>query len=137
MNDFYDAIIGDKVYCEIYGEGNIVRITNEFIVYNCNSLNYLVNKDGKFPNAIKRTLSYLDNLGDKHEQRPKLRVPWDKVPIDTKVIANDYKRYYAGDFKVFNNGATFWSSDNSWKPKCLALAEDLTIDGILYLNGMT
>lgn len=138
---FADAQIGDKVYSRVDGDGEIVAITDKIIKCKFNSTVFGYTKTGKLSHENKESiLFYRDETSSYLTKRPSLKVPWDKVPIDTKVEANFgnnnwYKRYYAGNMKIFNNGTTSWSLQGEIIVEKIRLAEDIVIDGVKYSKG--
>lgn len=150
MKPFDNAKVGDPVYCLSAGEGRITGISYSHypisVASQCGDY-HVYTLDGKLyayhPNRI---LFYLDANGNRCDERPveKLIAPADKVPVDTRVLAHTQhsmiqeKRHYAGHQTVFNNGLTSWSSpfyspSTTWAS--IELAEELTIDGVVYLVG--
>ena len=138
---FADAQIGDKVYSRLDGDGEIIAITDKIIKCKFNSTVFWYTKTGKLSHQNKESiLFYRDETSSYLTKRPSLKVPWDKVPIDTKIEANFgannwYKRYYAENMKIFNNGMTSWTSQAKSPVIRIRLAEDIIIDGVKYLKG--
>jgi hypothetical protein len=144
MDRFDDSKVGDKVYDRLWGEGKRVG--------SCNSKNISVlfdfsivefSKEGK---AVLRngsygkeaTLFYVDKDNKYAEKRPVPKVPWDKVPVDTKIMVSGMKRHYAGSYSYFECGATSWSTEplKTWSiTRDTALAEEIIINGVVYPIG--
>lgn len=138
---FADAQVGDRVYSRISGNGEIVELSEELLrckFHNCDSWYWKTGKVRK--TSGEPILFYRDETSNYLTEKPGLKVPWDKVPIDTKTEVNFgnnnwYKRYYAGNMKIFNNGTTSWSLQGETIVERIRLAEDIVIDGVKYLKG--
>lgn len=149
--DFIKAQIGMEVYCRLNGFGKItviqgttyppdnypIKVTFADGSCWCYTLMGMINKDN-----VEPMLFYVDGDNRYALNPPILYVPWDKVPVDTKVIVSNFggvkfKRYYAGKCNhTFEDGATSWTSDgNTIKWEYFELAEDIVIDGITYPIG--
>lgn len=104
------------------------------------TLQWYNKKNKKYENCILCT-NLLEATWEYYKEK---KVPWDKVPIDTKievyhtVLREWIKRYHAGDKKVFNYGASSWSCDSKHNTSSygkIRLAEEITIDNIVYPIG--
>ena len=146
MKRFENAQVGDLVYCRLYGIGTINCIDNTScypikVSFNREDESYTI--DGNVETGhIEPVLFYRNEKSNYLEERPKKSVPWEKVPVDTKVrVQSDgdplRNRYYAGKKQTFSNGATSWGNGNNstlaWD--YIELAESVTIDGITYNEG--
>jgi len=150
-NRFDDAKVGDKVYDRVYGFG-VVEVVRDYsdigcplgINFNKHIGTHAYTRQGKpYLHSEEATLFYVDGDNKYAEKRPIPKVPWDKVPVDTKisieVSSGVLKRYYAGRGRYFGNGATSWSVDDSTNDYPVlddtSLAEEITIDGVVYPIG--
>jgi len=141
MDRFDDAKVGDKVYDRVYGFGVVhqsVGDTTIKIVFGDSAFYETFVVDGRrYRTAAEPTLFYVDNDNKYSEKRPIPKVPWDKVPVNTKILVGTAKRYLASDKKYFGGGTTSWSSSEVCYPlpDHAVLAEEITIDGVVYPIG--
>lgn len=147
---FKNAQVGDKVYCRLYGFGEIVKInTNREDCIGVNSESFLLTyyyPCGKLSESHKEsTLFYVDGENIYSEIRPIQTIQGSIIPIDTKVyvsnfdaIKSKYPRYFAGvssKFIAFDYGTTSFTYDNKSGWDFMELAEELNIEGITYSIG--
>lgn len=150
---FEDARVGDLVYCRLYGKGTIQHTSTysnliRVIFYNKDARIYC--RSGKsMETDVEPTLFYRDDTSNYLEERPKRKVPWGKVPVDTKVLVSIhgstlYKRYFSNyintsssPYRCFDAGSTSWSclDSNFMLWDYCELAEEITIEGVTYYPG--
>ena len=149
MRRFENAQVGDKVICLLVGEGFIPdivsRVTYPIAVEFENGDTDMYTLDGHMRMGHKNpSLFYLGPNGEMLTERPEpkpLTIHPDKVPVDTKVLvwiceSSKSRRYFAGTNSAYSEGATSWSSYgvvSTWTS--MELAEELTVDGIVYPVG--
>jgi len=148
MDRFADAKVGDKVYDRVYGFGK-VKATHPYsnkdqlplkIDFHKHIGTHSYSSCGKsYLHAEEATLFYVDGGNKYAEKRPIPKVPWDKVPVDTKIIVGgDMKRYYAGFKHFYPVGLTSWTNGipvEKFGSHIVVLAEEITIDGVVYPIG--
>lgn len=143
-NRFADAKIGDKVYDRAYGYGKVCDVHSPRTIGV--QFDYLLQEFLREGRAVLRngspaeeaTLFYVDGDNKYAIERPLPKVPWDKVPVDTKIVTRSgCKRYYAGNGSYFVDGRTSWTAEvPSDVYSCVvSLAEPVTIDGVTYPVG--
>jgi hypothetical protein len=149
MKMFENAQVGDKVYSRLHGEGEITKIysTLDYPVeckFNIGDKQY--DYSGRYLRSdIEPTLFYRTDTNNFHTDRPQLRVPWKDVPIDTKILVNEFPRYFArfanNKIIVYPNGTTSFSNQDAPyltvndSSMTIELAEDITIKGVFYPKG--
>jgi hypothetical protein len=153
---FEFAKTGDLVYSRLHGEGVVSNFDNvgciECMFGELLSRSIWFFLDGRiYPDDVEPVLFYRDNQSMYLTEKPILKVPWNKVPKDTKVYVKpgnsrfSLKRY----FNNYSNGIVYCISDGltSWSG-CTCekydididdcqLAEDIIIDGVNYETGLS
>lgn len=145
-NRFDEAKAKDKVYDRVYGKGKVAHMSNpnnvsvgfEYFSREFDKRGHLILNNGA--RAAEATLFYVDGDDNYADTRPVPKVPWNRVPIDTKVITIEgrSKRHYSGERRCFTNGASSFTGINDFAHTfsvTVELAEELTIDGIIYPIG--
>lgn len=149
-------LLGDQVYSRIHGIGAINSIETDCINIDFNDFIeiFRYTKDGRYmTNHSEAILFYVDgeNIYSEVKHCPKL--DWSKVPTDTLVFVSErfkidteefekhkhvrfFNKFMYERFSCFIDGASSKRYDKKevlWNYCCLA--EDITIDGILWKKG--
>jgi len=143
---FADAKAGDKVYDRVYGFGKVSNITplsaNVYVLFskvgNTGVTLPFCKNGNRFEYSAEPTLFYVDGDNKYATERPVPKVPWGKVPVDTKVILllGNHRHYAGKPTKYFNGGVTSWTNDVAIRTDTgMSLGEEITIDGVTYPAG--
>lgn len=151
---FSDAKVGDKVYSRICGAGDILDVessegTFPIVCVFADDTDVFTWGGKQHLDDVEPTLFYREGKDNYLTERPKQKVPWDKVPVDTKVLVGDYTKSnyqkhfssYANKgidkFVCFSGGKTSWTNDGGRKTswRYCKLGESIEIEGVTYEAG--
>lgn len=144
---FSDAQVGDKVYSRLHGLGKVVEVGIGYVIIrftkdSSRTRSYEIS--GRYASIHEEAILYYvspDGTNIYLTKRPKPKLDWSKVPVDTKVhawIGGQFKhRHFAGivqnsNIYVYTDGCTSWSAKETITVTTYSLAEDVTIDGVLF-----
>ena len=148
MKRFENAVIGDAVWSDTFGEGVIEERIDGFLIVNFKTQiernGYTVEgcfiRGTNIPSLFYRTAesNYLT-------ERPLPKLDWSKVPMDTKISADGFRRYFNKGLPTptyFEDGKTSWSNNagtilqfDNVRNRNITLAEPVIIDGITWPVG--
>lgn len=146
MNHLEGIKVGDRVWAWGQGWGVICKLGSidlyPISVKFDDGVRDDFTKDGvRFRNDKIPSL-FWDEIIVTYPPRPVPAVPWDKVPVDTKVMVDFtsngtfHPRHYAGNPNTyFIDGQTSFTTVHADTCKSMKLAEPVTIDGVTYPEG--
>lgn len=125
MKRFANAQLRDKVYSMIIGECEIIDKAEGLVTCSSNytGIHSSYTLDGHYFKTEygEPVLFYVDGENKYATERPKPKVDWAKVPVDTKVLVSNnnidwVKRYFSsirsdGEITVFGDGNTSWTTN--------------------------
>jgi hypothetical protein len=140
---FKDAQTGDRVWSDTFGRGVIRGISGDvarIYFYDCGTWEFYVT--GRFMSNLPPSLFYIDGENRYATERPKPKLDWSKVPVDTEIfIDGTVPRYFSHKQGAlvwyFAKGATQWSANGNLVKAfdSVELAEPVTVDGVTYPIG--